>query len=480
MSNVSIRWFEEYGSWIGSSPPHLNNRSVQLCVEALERRDCPSTTWTYTNADSNNSWNDANNWTNNSGGAVTGTPGSGGRTDDIVELGNMGGANANINLDTAAGITIGQLNIRSGYSSEVRLEQPLTITSSSVMDGTGYLWSDNAANTITLTGGTFSVDAGSYMDFGKSAANPTAVVKSTIFLQGGNMSFFNDTNTIFEGYDIKVDTARSSSDTLLFQNTSPIIQWNSAQITIGWDEGSNSTYRSIEDSGTVSVVNSGSFVMDAPIHVTGSGVLTVSASSTVEFAGFTGTKGTSTGTRGESLYMDGGTINLWSGAILIDTYGYQQDNGTLSCNTVGGAATPASWQIFPGTSSTNSADFTMNGGTIQLGDNNADWGYLSIGCGTSQFCWYTGTIALGAANASTLSSIYLQGCDGTIYNVGGNVPAPAMTTLGAAMNAGTYTVIEVPLVLGPGGYSVTAYSTPAPSGATGSVALSGSYDITYP
>jgi hypothetical protein len=126
--------------------------------------------------------------------------------------------------------------------------------------------------------------------------------------------------------------------------------------------------------------------------------LTLFASNSLYLTGKTGDSIIGDKNRGVGVFMDGSgaVINMNSSSELECDYGYQQDNGTLNC-----IGQNSSWYIDV---SPQNGSVLLNGGTVKVGTNAADYGWLRLQTnsttGIGSVRWKGGTIFIGSKDNS--------------------------------------------------------------------------------
>jgi hypothetical protein len=358
-----------------------------LSLEQLETRLVP-TSFDWSGGLFNQMWSRANNWWDESTNAwATRAPGS--QPGDIVKITNSFGTNNNCTLDAAPANPIDSLQLSNSrylyMSADLHINGAGSISTISGYSGIVPGWS-----TLWLDGNYCQVARGS---LGSGLPNGGG---GTINVNGGTLEFDGDGagNDINLWAGINVGTGSASGSILKLSNTTSRIiahkdpdTGSYAQVTVGvngtvdvtanntggWNIGpeTNTTVTACQNSGVWKVENSSQYYFGEPVWQS-AGSFTIKQGGNIKLDNFSGVHGGTNGTRGHSMFMTGGTVELQGDAnpsdatgVLDVAHGLQMDSGLILCSATATQGTGAYvWNI---TSEHGGSEILLNGGTVQIG-----------------------------------------------------------------------------------------------------------------
>jgi hypothetical protein len=198
----------------------------------------------------------------------------------------------------------------------------------------------------------------------------------------------------------------------------------------------------VESVGSIIVDPFSNYAIREPLHQYGSAAqLDIQFESTLELANSTGQDGTSTGTRGKSLFMEGGiiwldfgqTVNAQPGKLKVDS-GYQQDGGSLRCSGAFDLNGSNTWVVDASYNSQNK--IIINGGWVEVGSQTSGaYGQLKLLVGnpyTNAVQWVQGTIKFVYNSPGKYSSVYADTGAVFGYQPGPPPSPPTFQWLGSA------------------------------------------------
>ncbi len=417
--HLFTKLFESVCEFIQGSSKQRSARRLDL--EPLGERIVPTTFW-WTSQGDGTSWKDPANW------GATMYPGMGGVTTDSAIINDIGGPvpggttapTTGVHVDMPDPVTLRSLtfNANASNADSINFHSNVTLTNGgSFTDANenrdnsrnSAIWFSGDNSVFRIAGGTFTYTAGNFMsqtptmknlnvDAGATLRNDGAVNTSQLLLV--NLTVSNaGTWELANQSKIAIGSA-SPSITIQPGGTMSLIAPNDHGIV---RQTGTDNYIAIDDQGTVQrgPAAAGCYGIDACIHVSNGGQLSMGTNCTIAFYGKTGDANAGTGNRGGGVFMEGSTsgVTLSPSATLQCDFGYQQNSGTLIC--LGDVWQPGAtvWTI---DTAYQGGNVTINGGTVYVGTPFGDYGNLKLhtqNLGSQLFGifeWDHGTIYIGA------------------------------------------------------------------------------------